>query len=154
MNRNPNMSLTPQQQIEMENILRRRMTEKKLNMLDHISEDDFKIFKEIIEVQFGELPAPKFKISNTQFLEIYRKVYREDVTEFNLIEWGVLADMVYVEMPYSKCMDSFEELEDFLEFKIRLESLFIVFNMNKNICMQETEREFSTKASILRPHVS
>jgi hypothetical protein len=145
--------LTPQQQFEKENILRRRMTTTKLNFLDHITAEQFDTVKKLVHQQFGEKSASKFKVANEHFLEIYTRLFEEGATEFMLTEWGVISDMLYVELPYSMCTEVFQSIKEYLQFKIDMEILFITYGTNRTMCEQATQKEFGSKLNLVKPNI-
>lgn len=157
MNNNPlqqqPQQLTPQQQFERENILRRIMTTTKLDFLKFITEEQFEKVKRVIHFQFGEMSASKFKIAYEHFLEIYTKLYEENVTEFTLTEWGVISDMLYVNLPYSKCTSQFSRIKDYLQFSIDLQILFITYKNYRANCEMETQKEFGSKLNLVKPNI-
>lgn len=132
------------EQKEFNKIYSRRLSSNRVVITSLISQDVFSYIKEKIQPLFGKVPHSNFGINAQYFLDLYKKIYNAEETDFSIIEIGIISDLFNI---YYK-VDTIDEIEEMLLYKQQASALSAKYHEIKNKCELETHRELQSKIKI------
>lgn len=145
MNNKQIPQVTDEQARQAKEIRKKRMLNVKIDMLKVISEEKYIKLSQIIHNQFGIVSERKFDMMPlSDYIALYNKIYNSDVTEFNLIEFGIISDMLFVYVQLNHTDLEMTVLE-YLAFKKEMEILPITFHTQNQNCQKIADKEIQAK---------
>ena len=96
---------------------------------------------------FAKIPASTFKVGVNDYLELFLRIFDKDEKNFNLIEIGMLADMIFQS---SHDLDDKEDIIELLKFRVDMLPLFIVFNEKRTAITNYTIQQMESSIPVIQ----
>ena len=136
-----------QKQIDTQNKISLAMAEDFTLISDLISEENYEKLKNFIMPTFAKIPASTFKVGVNDYLELFLRIFDKDEKNFNLIEIGMLADMIFQS---SHDLDDKEDIIELLKFRVDMLPLFIVFNEKRTAITNYTIQQMESSIPVIQ----
>jgi hypothetical protein len=125
--------MTPQEQQEQKTkqlesqfaqVINRIVIERKIKLVDYISEEQFYNLKDLLKTAFAQKAAHDFSVSNGDYLELFYALFGKTAYEnisINIYQLGIMCKMINTSCIFDQIVIDEEDIIELLNLRVEMD---------------------------------
>jgi hypothetical protein len=134
-------------------VINRRVIERRINIVDYISSEQFSKLKDLLKKVFVQKAAHTFSISNGDYLELFYALFGKIEYEnlsINIYQLGTMCKMINTSCIFDEMVIDEEDITELLMLRVEMDVFDKLFSSEVSLIEKAARREIKSNEEINR----